>query len=516
MPARRTLATVLGGIAGAVVAGCAVLAWRRRLSRRPAAQVDLGAGERTRRTPPATHRPVARRSRLARNAGLGRLGVSVGTTYATTAARKVFASAERRIELDERARLQTAEAVTERLGEMKGALMKLGQMASFLDDDLPEPMRRALAELQHNAPPMSAELAAQVIRDEFGADPEQVFAEWDPEPIAAASIGQVHRAIIRDPRTGQERAVAVKVQYPGVDEAIAADLSTANVLGLLLAQGFGGLDPTDLVTEIKTRLVEELDYRREATNQQGFADYFRDHPTIHVPDVVTELSTGRVLTSDLVSGARFDEVTGWPQSERDLAAETIFRFVFRSLYRHHAFNGDPHPGNYLFGPGGKVTFLDFGLVRYFSEQEMATFQQMVTTSVIAPDPAAYRAVLEDAGLLRPDAPVSTTDVAAYFSRFYAPVSEDRAMTWTSEYASGIVRHVFDRSSPIAQWATVPRSFVFIQRINLGLYALLGRLQASGNYRRIAEELWPMTAAPPSTAMGHAEAEWIRRRSPSGG
>ncbi len=346
---------------------------------------------------------VSRRGRWARNSAIAGLGVTVGANYASTAARKLFADAERRIELDEARELKTAEAVAERLGEMKGALMKIGQMASFLDDGLPEPLRLALAELQSNAPPMSAELAAEVIRNELGGSPEELFVSWDRHPIAAASIGQVHRAIVRDPATGVERAVAVKVQYPGVDEAISSDLATANLLGLLLSQGFGGLDPGEMVEEVKQRLVEELDYRREARNQQEFADYFRGHPLIHIPDVLPQLSTGRVLTTELATGARFEEVLGWPQTERDAAAETIFRFVFRSLYRHHAFNGDPHPGNYLFRPGGQVTFLDFGLVRHFSAAEVATFEQLIRAAVLHPDPATYRAVVEDAGLLRRDA-----------------------------------------------------------------------------------------------------------------
>jgi predicted unusual protein kinase regulating ubiquinone biosynthesis (AarF/ABC1/UbiB family) len=215
----------------------------------------------------------------------------------------VFASAERRVELDRERELKTAEAVAERLGNMKGALMKLGQMASYVDEGLPAPLREALAQLQSNAPPMSAELAAQVIERSLGAPPEQLFVEWDPQPIAAASIGQVHRAVIIDPATGQERAVAVKVQYPGVGEAVAADLRNADLLGMLLQQGFGGLDPDEMVAEVKERLIEELDYRLEARNQQHFADFYRGHPFIHVPDVCPSFSSEQVITSELVDGA---------------------------------------------------------------------------------------------------------------------------------------------------------------------------------------------------------------------
>jgi predicted unusual protein kinase regulating ubiquinone biosynthesis (AarF/ABC1/UbiB family) len=318
-------------------------------------------------------------------------------------------TAERRAELDAAARLRSAEQVAERLGNMKGALMKVGQMASYLDDGLPDPVRQALAQLQADAPGMSAELAAEVVERELGGAPDAVFVEWDPEPIAAASIGQVHRAVAIDPRTGREVAVAVKVQYPGVDEAIEADLANTQLFGTLLQQGFSGLDPTELVAEVRDRVTEELDYRREAANQTHFADFYRGHPTIRVPAVLPELSTGRVLTSELVAGVPFSEVCGWDQEQRNLAGETLFRFVFRSLYLMRAFNGDPHPGNYLFQPDGVVSFIDFGLVRYFTVAETEMFASMVEAAAVQHDFSRFRQIIEGGGLLLPDAPVSTND-----------------------------------------------------------------------------------------------------------
>jgi predicted unusual protein kinase regulating ubiquinone biosynthesis (AarF/ABC1/UbiB family) len=445
-----------------------------------------------------------------RNSRLARLGARVGLGHAGTSARKLFAGAERRERLSRERELKTAQQVAAELGNMKGALMKLGQMASYLDDGLPEPMRMALAQLQSQAPPMSIDLVHGVIREEFGRGVHELFVEFDDEPIAAASIGQVHRAIMRC-ADGSERAVAVKVQYPGVAEAIDADLRTADLLGTLLAFGFKSLNPEEMVAEIKDRLREELDYSREADNQRLFADFYRGHPFVHVPEVVDELSTRRVLTSELVVGSTFAEVCGWSQEQRDMAGEAIFRFVFRSLYRFRAFNGDPHPGNYVFHGDGKVTFLDFGLIKHFTPDEMLMFQSMVKAAVLDGDMAEYRRIIEEAGMLQKDAPVSTEDAGDYFAHFYEPVRESRRVEWTTEYATSIVRHTFDRTSSIAQYATVPRSFVFIQRINLGLYAILGQLGCGGNFRRISEELWPMTSAPPSTPMGELEAAWLSGR-----
>jgi predicted unusual protein kinase regulating ubiquinone biosynthesis (AarF/ABC1/UbiB family) len=402
--------------------------------------------------------------------------------------------------------MKTAQQVAAELGNMKGALMKLGQMASYLDDGLPEPMRLALGQLQSNAPPMAIELVHEVLLAELGKPVGEMFVEFDDEPIAAASIGQVHRAILRTPEG--DRAVAVKVQYPGVAEAIDADIRTADLLGALLAFGFKSLNPEDMVAEIKDRLREELDYTLEAKNQQTFADFYRGHPFIHVPEVLHTYSTSRVLITELVGGSTFAEVLEWSQEERNNVGEAIFRFVFRSLYRFRAFNGDPHPGNYIFHRDGRVTFLDFGLIKHFTVEEMEMFQGMVKAAVLDHDMEEYRRIIEDAGMLQRDAPFTTQEAGDYFAHFYAPVRESHEMTWTTEYATSIVRHTFDRTSAIAQYATVPKSFVFIQRINLGLYALLGQLGAAGNFRRISEELWPMTNAGPSTPMGEAEATWL--------
>ena len=244
------------------------------------------------RRPDRGGRHAVGRSWYGRNARLARLGARVGATYASTAARKTFASAERREELDRHRELRTASQVADELGQMKGALMKLGQMASYLDDGLPEPLRLALAQLQSNAPPMSTELAAATIEPSSGgrstSSSSSSTPTRSPPPRSARSTGRSSPTR----RPGVERPVAVKVQYPGVDEAIVSDLRNADMLGALLQAGFGGLDPTEMVDEIKIRLAEEVDYEREAANQQTFVDYYRDHPFIQVPEVVHELSTG--------------------------------------------------------------------------------------------------------------------------------------------------------------------------------------------------------------------------------
>ena len=456
----------------------------------------------------ATATVAARRARrvggLRLNRGLAALQLALrgGARYAGNAPRLFMLAGENRQQLRNDLALQTAEDVASTLGAMKGVLMKLGQMASYVDDSLPPEARRTLGRLQDSVPPMSAELAAGVITEELGMPPEQVFAEWDPEPIAAASIGQVHRAITRD-----GRAVAVKVQYPGIAETIAADLGNVSLLRRMLRIIAPGQDVDSLVTELRERIVEELDYRREADNQQLFADYYDGHPTIGVPKIVRELSTRRVVTSDLATGARFAELAGWSQEERNLAAETIYRFVFRSLYGMRAFNGDPHPGNYLFHGGGKVTFLDFGLVKHFTAAELRPLMDMARDLCVENDPEAFRRSLEEAGFVQPGAPLSTDVIVEHLAVFYDTIRKPGELTITGDYSSAVVRRFFDVRSPIAPYAQVPRSYVILQRINLGVFALLGELTATADWRGIAEEIWPFVQAPPSTPMGAAEAAW---------
>jgi len=356
---------------------------------------------------------------------------------------------------------------------------------------------------------MAPELAAGVILAELGAHPDDLFETWDPVPIAAASIGQVHRAMTRD-----GRAVAVKVQYPGVDQAIAGDLDNAGMLFTGMKMLFPGLDPGPLVAELRERIVEELDYELEADNQRLFADHYAGHPFIHVPRVIDELSARRVLTTELATGARFNEVVDWPEDQRNLAGETIYRFVFGSLYRFGAFNGDPHPGNYLFGPDGQVTFLDYGLVKRFTTEELRPFEDMIKAMVQDRDVAAFRRIVEDVGLLKAGAPFTDAEVGDYFGHFYSFIDEDEVLTMTEEFASETVQRFFDTSGPhgeVMKAANVPRSMVIIQRINLGMYAILGELRATANWRRISEEQWPWVDAPPSTELGRAEADWRARR-----
>ena len=288
----------MGRVALALVAGVAAAAiWRRR--RRTT--VDAG---------PAPVLPTTSASRIAR---LAAASTAAAGTAAAARARRTFAAVDRDPQLIDRWEARSADQLVHALGDMKGALMKLGQMASFMDQCMPEHLRTSLAQLQHQAPSMAPELAAKVVIDELGAPPTTVFAEWDPLPFAAASIGQVHRALTHD-----GRAVAVKVQYPGVDQAIRSDLEAAGLLIPVLRGLFPGVDAVELIEEVRERVTEEVDYRREADNQTLFAEHWHGHPHVHIPTVDRALSTRRVLTSELVAADQEQEDVEESSQHRDL------------------------------------------------------------------------------------------------------------------------------------------------------------------------------------------------------
>lgn len=473
---------------------------------------DLAGPTLRRLLTPRSDGPVTGQTAEARKAELAALGGRLGAAGAAHRARKVFASAERRQALDEEHMLRTAEEVTRTLGGMKGVIMKLGQMQSFLNDDLPPVWKDALAQLQADAPPMSGELAAQVIAEDLGRPPDELFAEWDPVPIAAASVGQVHRAITTD-----DRPVAVKVQYPGAAEALTGDLDNLEVFMHMAVQANAEQDPElpvvdlePLVQEIRSRVVEEVDYRREARNQQLFADYFAGHPFISVPATVDELCGTRVLTTELVDGARFAELETWSQTERDLAGEAIFRFVYHSVFRLGAYNGDPHPGNYLFHGQGRVTFLDFGLVKTVDPASTEVLAKVFELGLVEQDPERFRKALEHAGFLRTDVDIPASLVFDQVARPWQTLLADTETVMPFPDNDMQRRPTTDEEKLMARAFTLPPTFLILMRTLIGLQALLARMGASRNWRHIAEEVWPFTERAAGTELGRLEAGWQAR------
>ncbi len=429
-------------------------------------------------------------------------------------ARRRVTPSHRRTQLDDSFTLRTAEDVARELGNMKGALMKAGQLLSFIVEALPEPAQQALASLYSDAAPMSGELAAKVVRDELGRDPDQVFLDWSAQPIAAASIGQVHRAVTRD-----GRLVAVKVQYPGVGDAIEADLANADALyRLFSAFTLKGLDTRALVDELRLRMRDELDYRLEAANIVEFRRLFDGHPFVHIPELVPEHSSQRVLTAEWADGLSWAEFTALASpAALHRAGESIWRFAQHAILRAGVFNGDPHPGNYRFSPDGDVTFLDFGLVKRWAPGEWELLAPSMDAIVVHRDPERLVSSMEASGFLKPGHGLSPEAVYDYVSSPYRPYLSD-TFTFTREFMKDTVSRIIDINGPHADVIAkldMPPSFVVLDRVVWGVNALLGKWQITAPWRAMLLEY--RTDAAPATTLGVQELAWRSSRavSPNG-
>src|SRR5687768_16857237 len=279
--------------------------------------------------------PTGRVQRLAR---IGRTAAGVAVKQTGTKAANVVRSQERSDKALERRQIETAEQIVTVLGGMKGAAMKVGQMLSFLDlglvpEEYREEFQAKLATLRDSAPTVSYEGMRKVIEEDLGEPVDRAFAELDPAPIASASIGQVYRGRLLDGRD-----VAVKVQYPGVNDAVRSDMQNLGMLLRLAKRITPQMDVKAVGEEIRARIVEELDYELEASNHRTLARLYRGHPFIVVPGVMTELCRERVIVTEYVEGERFEQVASSSQAERDRVGEIIFRFYFGSMYRHRKFS----------------------------------------------------------------------------------------------------------------------------------------------------------------------------------
>jgi predicted unusual protein kinase regulating ubiquinone biosynthesis (AarF/ABC1/UbiB family) len=453
-------------------------------------------------------------SRLSRSTKVGRLAATTAAKQMGTRATNVARGDEGKQRALAKRQLETAEQIVAALGTMKGAAMKLGQVMSFLDvglvpEEYREEFQAKLAELRDAAPKVSFKDMRKVLEDEYGERVEDVFQTFDPVPIAAASIGQVYKAKLHDGRD-----VAVKVQYPGVAQAVRSDMKNLGMILRLMKRVAPGLDPKAMGDEIRMRIDEELDYELEAQNQRTLARIYRGHPFIFVPAVVTSLSHERVIVSEFVAGRGFEELKQLPQAERDRLGEIVFRFYFGCMYRHHQFSGDPHPGNSLLLDDGRMAFIDFGLFKRIPAA-VSEFELEVARLGIAGDGVALIEHLHRGGFIgQPE--------------YYTPegiLEQVHDMTWwygvddevalTPEIATEIMIEMSDpRSSHFSKMRheTLPPDHLFGRRLEMLTLAVMSQLRARGNWHRIARE-W-IYGDEPVTELGRLEAAFYAEHPPA--
>ncbi|MBK8261605.1 MAG: AarF/ABC1/UbiB kinase family protein [Nannocystis sp.] len=418
--------------------------------------------------------PTGRLGRLARLAGVGaRAGASLILGRG-----------------DDEAALHAAEV----LGTLRGLAAKLGQMVSYVDGLVPEEQRgsyeRAMGRLQAATATSSPAAIAQLLTQELGAPPERLFAEWDPAPIASASIGQVHRARLED-----GREVAVKVQHPGIARALESDLLNAGVLeGAIGLLGMRRLGTERMLEELRARFREELDYTLEAARQRLFSQVHAGDPAIKIPEVIDHRSSGRVLTTELVRGLTLDEAARQSEAERAAWCRTLWRFVYKATIVGGAFNADPHPGNYFFGPAGQVTFIDFGCVQLAEPGRQELARALHRAAADGDDPAFERA---GAAMLRARGGEYEVMAVDYLRRAFEPQRRS-PFRITRAYTAGLV----DQMKRIAlaskrlrdgSFVPMPPGVFFMNRLQFGFYSVLARLDAEVDYAAVEREFLDLPA-----------------------
>jgi predicted unusual protein kinase regulating ubiquinone biosynthesis (AarF/ABC1/UbiB family) len=408
---------------------------------------------------------------------------------------------------------RTAERYTELLGHSKGALMKIGQLLSMIDarglgTGGFAPYQQALIRLQSDAPPMAPTLVREVLDAELGSAVDQ-FAEFTDEPMAAASIGQVHRALLRD-----GRQVAVKIQYPGVAQAIRQDLANTELVATFVrfATSASGMvfDPAKLARELTRRISEEVDYRREAANIAAFSELYRGHPFIRIPDVIGEACSDRVLTMTYLHGMDWAAAHHANQQMKTTWAEVITRFSNGSFRHANLLHADPHPGNYRFNADGTVGFVDFGCVKVLPELQRRLWVTILRATIEGRIDD-MRADLVQAGFIPQNSRLTAQELYRFWSQvFYEVIVAPQPASYTPESGARTARWLFglDSTNPLSRMSA-PDDYVFAPRVQQAVTNVCGALHATLPARAIADDMDGV--AEPITELGRLHHAWVCER-----
>jgi hypothetical protein len=459
--------------------------------------------------------PPVSTSRLARASALGAAAAGQAVRKRRAKMSMIGRSAEVRARLADESVLRSAEQLVLVLGAMKGAAMKLGQMLSILDLDLVPPahretFQRRLAVLRDSAPAVEFEAMRAVVEADLGAPLEAVFAEFEPTPIAAASIGQVYRARLPD-----GRAVAVKVQYPGVDAAVRADLKNLVMFRTVLAKVLPWMTPA-VLDELRANIESELDYQAEAHTQAQVAATFAGHPFIAVPTAYPELGSSRVLVTEYFPAVGFDAMRQLPQTERNRIGEIIYRFYVGSLFSLCEFCGDPHPGNVLLGADGRVGFVDFGLFNRMQPRHVEFEATCLRAAAEDRCGDLHRLMLEH-GVIDSDSAVTPDECYDYVMAASEWCLVDEELAITPELASGAFLLAIDpRAAEFAGMKSqnLPPEHLFSRRADFLVFGILGQLGTTANWHRIARE-W-LYGDEPVTDLGKQHQAWLIERAAKSG
>lgn len=386
-------------------------------------------------------------------------------------------------------RERMAEQLFEVLGTLKGGAMKLGQALSVLEaalpDDMAAPYREALVKLQEEAPPMPAATVHRVLDQQFGVRWRERFASFDDQPAAAASIGQVHRGVWHD-----GREVAIKVQYPGAGPALMADLNQLSRFARLYGMVTPGLEIKPLIEEIRERVVDELDYRKEADAQRAFATAFANDPDFLVPAVVA--SAPKVVIGEWIEGTPLRTIiSDGAQHDRNRAGELLATMTFAGPARAGYLHADPHPGNYRLTADGRLGVLDFGAVKALPDG-LPEFIGEVIRMVIDGRADDALIALRQHRFLQPHIVVDAQEIIDYLLPILEPLVLPRfqfTRAWLKEQAARLT-NPRGPAMRFGRQVNLPPEYVMIHRVFLGAIGILCQLRAEAPYATITEQWLP--------------------------
>jgi predicted unusual protein kinase regulating ubiquinone biosynthesis (AarF/ABC1/UbiB family) len=428
-------------------------------------------------------------SRMFRIGGLaGRVGISMAGNAVAGLFRGVETSRDIRADL----MLKNALKVKDMLGQLKGVPMKIGQMVSLHERLFPPEVARVLQTLQQNAPSVPFEELVDLIRNELGSHFRQI-RYIDEDPLAAASIGQVHRAVLKD-----GREIALKIQYPGIDEVIRADLKNLKGLLKLVFSMFSRMDMEPVWQELNARLLEELDYTKEAAHMKRMARLYADDPTVRIPEVIDELSSRHVLGMELVTGIPPDAATAATvdQELKNVWAKNIFRLILKGLFQFRFLHADPNIANFAFREDGGIIVYDFGCMKEIPEALARGYGRLIH-AVLDHDYPNIPAILKDMGVHRIDgSPLPWQMIADFADLFQEIMVAGKCYTFDSG------GNMYDRLFalgyqylPESMNMVFPKDVVFIDRTFSGHFGNLCRLNASADWRAILMDHLPETETP---------------------